>query len=32
MSTHRSLLYAGTCIAIYVYLSPERYREYESTS
>ena len=27
MSTLRSLLYAGTCIAIYVYLSPERYRE-----
>ena len=27
MSTLRSLLYAGTCIAVYVYLSPARYRE-----
>ena len=27
MSTLRSMLYAGTCIAVYVYLSPERYRE-----
>lgn len=27
MSTLRSLLYAGTCIAVYVYLSPERYGE-----
>ena len=27
MSTLRSLLYAGTCITVFVYLSPERYGE-----